>query len=88
MTFFFIGLSRASRFPSPRSLGGLRDEPRLRIHRKLNMFARAVETGSGSDSRPYSPLDSLDIACATGGSFSHRHPKLIKRALAKNENIR
>ena len=54
----------------------------------LNIFARAVETGSGSDCRPDSPLDSLDIACATGGSFSHRHPKLIKRALAKNENIR
>ena len=30
----------------------------------------------------------LDIACATGDSFSLRHPKLIKRALAKNENIR
>ena len=85
MTFF---LGAFSRFPSPRSLGGLRDEPRLRTHRKLNIFARAVETGSGSDSRPDSPLDSLDIACATGGSFSHRHPKLIKRALAKNENIR
>ena len=49
MTFF---LGAFSRFPSPRSLGGLRDEPRLRTHRKLNIFARAVETGSGSDSQP------------------------------------